>query len=525
MTNPSWGDKLGYTKEEKLNVGIQELRETPVPIATAIATEEAFNRVEVEEAARNSLDFLAALAMPTIFQFLFPDTYNAIWALLVKHIHKIRDFTQIALGFPRGFAKTTFLKLFVLYVILFTTKRFILYCGHSQDKADAAISDVMDFLKETNIIRVFGNVADSTDKDTGKLKKFSFRGRDIIIAAGTVFSVRGINYKNIRPDLIIFDDIQDKEDAKSEPVSASIEDNLYGTAMKAKSPLGCMFVFLANMYPTKHSLLRKIKQNPGWIKFIAGGILADGTSLWEDLQPIEQLIKEFQNDLFAGRPETFYAEVLNDENASVNHLVDLSRAPKYPYDENEIAAGKFIIIDPSGDKANADAVTVSYYEIVAEKIVARKLEEGRMSPLETVKCAIRMALSNNCNIIGIESNAYQATLGFWFTHVCNESGISGLFPVEVYSGHRSKTSRILDWFKSYMAGEFILHPDVVAQTHAQITSYNALVQKNVDGILDCHCLAQKMLAEHDQFIRSQGIIELQEYINIPVRSEIETSAF
>ena len=64
--------------------------------------------------------------------------------------------------------------------------------------------------------------------------------------------------------------------------------------MKAKSPEGCMFLFVANMYPTKTSILRKLKSNPTWVKFIAGGILADGTSLWEDLQPIQQLLSEFE---------------------------------------------------------------------------------------------------------------------------------------------------------------------------------------------------------------------------------------
>ncbi len=103
-----------------------------------------------------------------------------------------------------------------------------------------------------------------------------------------------------------------RADADSETVSTNLETWMFGTAMKAKSPEGCLFVFIANMYPTKWSLLRRLKHNPTWMKFIAGGILADGTSLWEDLQPIAQLLREFENDLSAGRPEIFYAEVLND---------------------------------------------------------------------------------------------------------------------------------------------------------------------------------------------------------------------
>src|SRR6202012_6156699 len=118
---------------------------------------------------------------------------------------------------------------------------------------------------------------------------------------------------------MIFDDIQSREDADSETISTGLETWLYGTAMKAKSPEGCMFLFIENMYPTKWSLLRRIKKNPKWIKFIAGGIIqnkkGDIESLWEGLQPLDQLLSEFEYDWAAGHSEIFYAEVLNDEKA------------------------------------------------------------------------------------------------------------------------------------------------------------------------------------------------------------------
>ena len=144
---------------------------------------------------------------------------------------------------------------------------------------------------------------------------------------------------------------------------------MVGTAMKAKSPHGCMFLFLANMYPTKWSILRRLKNNPNWVKFIAGAILADGTSLWEDLFPIKQLYKEFENDLAMGKPEIFYSEVLNDENAAANNLINLSALPDRPNEEGDIPAGKFIIIDPATDKHNEEAVSIGYFEVHEIKLV------------------------------------------------------------------------------------------------------------------------------------------------------------
>jgi hypothetical protein len=46
-------------------------------------------------------------------------------------------------------------------------------------------------------------------------KVFGFRGRTIILkAAGAGTGIRGITEKNLRPDLMIFDDIQSEKDQK-----------------------------------------------------------------------------------------------------------------------------------------------------------------------------------------------------------------------------------------------------------------------------------------------------------------------
>lgn len=513
----TWDSKLGF-----VNASTQEL--IPVSEPESVV-ESAFDAKQVEDLARNSLDFLAALAMPTIFKYFYPDTYQQIWNWLLTYIHRPRDFSQLALGLPRGFAKTTFVKIFLLYVLLFTTRKFILICAANQAKANAILSDVIDFLNESNIKCVFGDWSVGLETDQQILKKFGFRGRNIVIAAGTVATVRGLNIKHERPDVMIFDDIQSREDAESEQISEQLEKDLYGTAMKAKSPHGCLFIFIANMYPTKWSLLKRMKNNPNWVKLIAGGILFDGTSFWEDLQPIAQLLAEFQNDLSAGRPEVFYAEVLNDENASVNRLVDLSKLPQYEFDSSEIPAGKFIIIDPSNDKVNSDAVSVGYFEILATKPVMIEVEEGSMSPHDTITCALKLALRHNCPLIVIESNAYQYSLLYWFNFVCLQMGIEGIQAVDIYSGGLSKPTRIMTMFKELLAGDLWYHPRTAAAVNTQITSFNPMKNNNVDGILDLLAYASKVVAMYGEFIFSHNILEMQEFSGVKVLTAAENSAF
>jgi hypothetical protein len=470
----------------------------------------AFQIDQVQESAKNSLDFLAALATPETFKYLFPPVYQSIWSWLLQYVHKSRDFSQLALGLPRGFAKTSLVKLFLLYTILFTSKRFILVLAENTTKAINIVSDVMDMLSEPNIKKVFGDWKMGVETDRQDLKKFGFRGRNIIVMAGTVETIRGITLKNVRPDVMIFDDIQSRSVADSQQVSDALEREMYGTAMKSKSPEGCLFIFVGNMYPTKYSILRHLKSNPNWVKFIAGGILADGTSLWEELQPIAQLHREFQNDLLAGHPEIFYAEVLNDENATANNTIDISKIPAYSF-HGDIPAGKFIIIDPSNDKQNSDAVSIGYFEVHDGYPVLRSLVEGRLSPGDTIREALKLCFINGVSIIAIESNAFQYSLLYWFNFVCTQMNVVGIEPVEVYSGSQNKNARILAMFLQLLKGEVWIHPDCIPATHLQITQFNPLKRDNTDGLLDLLTYAPKVLELYGHQIASTNVINEQEY--------------
>lgn len=485
---------------------------------------------EIQEAAKGSLDFLASLAMPSVFAFLYPTILQSVWKWLLHFTGKPRDFSQLALGLPRGFAKTTIMKLYILYCILFTSKKFILVVSSTATLAENILADIIDMLEEPNIKKVFGDWKVGIEKDTQAVKKFGFRGRNIILVGlGAGTSLRGLNLKNERPDVMIFEDIQTRECADSETQSDALLRWMVGTAMKAKSPSGCLFIFVGNMYPTKHSILKKLKTNPTWIKFITGGILANGTSLWEELQPIEQLKAEFSNDLAMGHPEIFYAEVLNDDTAIANNLIDLSLLPTYPYTESEegkeIATGNFVIIDPATDKPGADAVSIGYFEVIDTKPVLMYLVEDRLSPSDTIKKALEYCLKHNCRVVGIEANSYQYTLKFWFEFICQQLGIEGIEAVELYSGTLSKNSRILTMFKSYMSGDIYVHPRCKPQVHVQMSQFNPLKRDNTDGLLDLLTYAPKMIDLYGHYIMSLGVIESEDYSMIELTDELTSSSF
>lgn len=498
----------------------------PLPIVFDQKVEEAaFDAQQVTDLARESLDFLAALAMPTVYQYAFPPVFLAVWNWLKEYIAKQRDFSQLALGLPRGFGKTMLIKLFILYCILFTDRKFILVTCENQSKANNILADAMDMLAEENVRKAFGDYRIGLETDRQDLKKFGFRGRNIIVMAGTVEVIRGISLKNERPDVMIFDDIQSRVVAESQVQSETLEREMTGTAMKAKSPHGCLFIFIGNMYPTKWSILRKLKQNPNWIKFIAGGILADGTSLWEDLQPIKQLLREYQNDLSMGRPEIFYAEVLNDETASANNLVNLAHLPKLPYETGDIPAGNFIIIDPATGKLGSDNVAIGYFEVYEGYPVLMELVDKRLSPGECIATSLRMALTHNCRLIAIEGVAYQSTLAYWFKFICEQRQVYGIEAVELYPGGFSKNSRILTMFKSLSSGEVFLSPEVQDEVFLEILQFNPLKTNNKDNILDLLTYAPKVLEQFGEYIVNMNVWNTQDHNAIEILPPEMTSCF
>jgi len=476
-------------------------------------TNASYQHDQVYEAARTSLNFLAGLAAPTLLKFFFPPVFIECWNWLLSFIHKPRDFSKLALGLPRGFGKTTFIKFFIIYTILFTTRRYIIVISATEKHAINIITDVCSMLGHPNIRAVFGSWDIAVSTNTQAMKVFGFRSRTIILQGiGKGGAVRGTNRDNERPDLMIFEDIQTREEADSQTVSEGIEQWMIGTAMKAKSPSGCLYIFVANMYPTKYSILRKLKSNPSWTKFIVGGVLATGESLWEELQPITQLMEEFQADLNSGHPEIFYAEVLNDENAGSNNNLNLGNLPTYPFLDSELSLGDFIIIDPSNDKANSDDVSIGHFQILGDKQtpVLKHLLTGKLSPGDTVREAFKLALTHNVSVIAVESNAYQYSLLYWFNFIGMQLGLTGITIVPIYSGQLSKVTRILNMFKSLLAAEIYIHPDVKSEVHYQISQFNPLKRDNTDGILDLLTYSTRVVTEFGHIIAMNASVTRSE---------------
>ena len=112
---------------------------------------------ELEGLCKESIDGLGAIAIPEVCIAPFPRFYHLVFSLLVDALQGAKGFPKFGIGFPRGHGKTVWLKIVILYIILFTNRRFVLVVCATEELAINLIEDVVSMLSSPNIVRIFGN--------------------------------------------------------------------------------------------------------------------------------------------------------------------------------------------------------------------------------------------------------------------------------------------------------------------------------------------------------------------------------
>ncbi len=481
----------------------------------------SFDRAEFAYALEHDMDLLAGTAMPDTCTLLFPPTFKIMWELCITAAQKTRGFDRIYLGIPRGFCKTTFLRLLTLYIIGFTERNFVLITNATGEKAVNSVDSVQNMLDEPNIVTTIGNWRDNMTRDTQDCKTFRFRGKNMILAGvGINGSIRGLNIKDRRPDVMIYDDIQDWDNAESVVQADELLTLFTGTVMKAASKFRCLHLFVGNMYPFPGSILRKLKNNPTWTGLIVGGLLADGESFWPELQSKEQLLEEYLNDESLGKGAIFLAEILNDDSAMVKSGVDTTLIPIIDSSLfSEPHQGGFIIIDPSGRKKKSNNTEIGAFLMYDGLPYFRDRKYGVMSPKETIKNALSLCATYNIRLIGVEAVAYQETLLYWFGEVMKELHIDGIELIELYPGGISKNARIVKMFTQLVpdretilqnTAAIMLGPEVRSGVIDQITNFRPLKTDNTDDLLDILAYVYKVIENFGEYIAAMTPLYVDE---------------
>lgn len=156
------------------------------------------------------------------------------WAWTIDKESAPRPFVAI---WPRGGGKSTSAELIAAAVGTRNTRKYCLYVRETQEKADQSVANVAALLESPQVARYYPEHADRMLSKFGASKgwrrnRLRTQGGFTIDALGLDTASRGAKVDDQRPDFIIFDDLDDKDD------KAGATHKKIGTITKSIIPAG-----------------------------------------------------------------------------------------------------------------------------------------------------------------------------------------------------------------------------------------------------------------------------------------------
>lgn len=434
-------------------------------------------------------NFFSGLALPDIYRYPFPVFYLTLWSLAVRAIKEGRDdrlykIIRYAIGLPRGFAKTTFLKVLVVWLICYEKITFLLIVCATEELGYAFLRDINEILASDNIRSIYGLWEPAIDN--AGMKKSIFRSHLVILKAiGAGTAIRGVNEGNRRPDFLLCDDMQTKENDESDTEREALFNWFIGTLLKVVDYEFSAIFYVGNMY-SDHCILFRLKENPSWISLITGAILADESSLWPQMQTLDDLYEGFVHDESMGKADIWFAEIMNDPIESKSSLL----RGKFPDPVLNVIPppdAAFVTVDPAGFRTQSDDNVITAHHICDAIGYVTEMDGGIWDPLMTCIRAVNMAIRNEASMIAVESVAYQQTLMFWMQEYLRKENIQGIDVVPLpRSPNKTKEQHIRIFIHELYSAKYFFLRDVDRVRFVyQAVAYRVGKQKNKDDWLDC----------------------------------------
>jgi predicted phage terminase large subunit-like protein len=278
---------------------------------------------------------------------------NKKYHSLIKPIPKLEGLVDVE---PREHAKSTRMSLaYPLWRVLTGKSRFILLMSASQEMANLFLENIKAELEENErLIEDFG-------EQKGEKWKSDFivlKNGSAIVSKGAGSSMRGIRYRQHRPDLVIADDIM-KDELANSPTQ---REKLYRWFKRVVMALGKdAFIVVVNTIfhnddlPSR--LLKEIEEGslPGWLGLRFSAILESGEPLWKERWSLKDLEKK---KLALGTVH-FSTEYLNEPLSDEDMVFNPEWFQYYEPSEitEKLSKGKLEVImavDPATGKATGD---------------------------------------------------------------------------------------------------------------------------------------------------------------------------
>lgn len=317
---------------------------------------------------------------------------------------------------PRGYSKTTLVgQGVILYWIEYQEYKFPVYISETQTHAETQVNNVAKELEvNTRLKAVFGDIVPERQSRLKWTQEIIQTTTGVtVVARGRGTQIRGLNVDGQRPDVLVLDDVEDRDSVKVPEQRKKDSDWFYGDVLPALPEMNPNATIMA-LGTLLHSeaLLNTLRKDPDWTSIVFGVWDLQGLPLWADNMSADKIKKKKAMYTRNGKLGTYYLEYENTVRNEDSQKFKQSYIMYSPAAREELV-GVAIALDPAiSQKASACDSAIAVVGMTDKGLITvlETWNQLGATPNEQLEEYFRLAFKWDVTLYGIESIAFQAAL-------------------------------------------------------------------------------------------------------------------
>jgi len=351
---------------------------------------------------------------------LFPDLFYGEFSPLHDQILGLIDSgaQKIAIAAPRGIGKTTIARTVVSKSILFRDTRFITYVSNSATVAEMQTENIKRELQSNDIVRrLFGDIKIADSKAAGlddtfsKLSWVAF-GSSLVLPRGAQQQIRGLLWGKHRPQLLIVDDLEKKEELRNQENREKLKEWFFSDLMKCINRyLDDWRMIYIDTLKHEDSLLQLLLESDDWEHLRLSVCDTNYNSLAPSFISTKEVNEEVESHRKKGILDVFYMEFMNMPTGGEDASFKEGNFKYYDETDDEFRKKilprleSVVIFDPAKTvkmQSAESAIVGVGIDLQGAGIYVRDIVSERLYPDQAYDEIFQMCARLNARVLGVE---------------------------------------------------------------------------------------------------------------------------
>lgn len=442
----------------------------------------------------------------------FPDRFHRPFSPIQGKIFEVLDddtIQQAVIMAPRGWGKTSTVNLG------YPAKRMLLPKKPNQFIVNISCTAAQAVMQSENLKRELVSNPLVT-KIFGQQKTSNWSKEQWATSLGTFYlprgngqQVRGILYRNERPNLILVDDLEDAEAVRSEEQREKLFEWFSADVLNSVDRGSHDWrVIVIGTLLHEDSLLARLVEDPNWHDVRIGLCDTNYKSLWPEFMSSEEILELRDEYAAKGQLDVFYREYMNlpisVEDASFRqsyfkYYNESEFRQKVKFSETVVIIDAAKTVKPHSDFSSIIAISA---DLINQAFYVRDLVVERLHPDEIVNIAFGMAQQLGAHAIGYETTSLHEFIDYPLKNELRRRGLNiELVPL---AARGKKGDRIAALIPLYRQGYIYHNPTVCGPLEQQLLSFP---RSKFDDAMDSMAYLIEMFETGERYFRASELAD------------------